>query len=237
MKKYKRYIPLAIYACLIGLFFYLDLHHLISFQNLKTYRADLALYVAEYSISAALIYITIYALVIALSVPGGAVMTITGGFLFGQLWGTIYTVTAATIGATAIFFLVQSTFGESMREKAGPWLKRMSKGFQEDAFSYLLVLRLVPLFPFFVINLVPGLLGVKTSTYVIATAIGIIPGTYVFTVFGTGVGRIFDAGDTFTVQDILSKELIIAFIGLAVLSLLPVVYKKLTKRRSKHDPQ
>lgn len=229
----KRYILLGIYVTLIILFFAFDLHHVISFQTLKTYRADLVNFVAEYGIYAALMYMAIYATVIALSVPGGAVMTITGGFLFGALWGTIYTVTAATIGATAIFFLVQSTLGKPLRDKAGPWLAKMAKGFQDNAFSYLLVLRLIPLFPFFVVNLVPGLLGVRTRTYIIATAIGIIPGTYVYTVFGTGIGRIFDAGETFTTRDILSNEMIIALIGLAVLSLLPVLYEK--SKRSKPD--
>jgi uncharacterized membrane protein YdjX (TVP38/TMEM64 family) len=227
----KRYLLIALYLALVILFFAFDLHHLISFQTLKIYRADLVRFVEDHAVYAVLIYMIIYATLIALSVPGGAVMTITGGFLFGALWGTLYTVTAATIGATGVFFLVQTTLGDSLRKKAGPWVEKMAKGFQEDAFSYLLVLRLIPLFPFFIVNLVPGLLDVKPRTYILATAIGIIPGSYVFSTFGTGIGRIFDGGETFTTGDILSTEMIIALIGLAVLSLLPVLYKRLKNKR------
>ncbi len=225
----KSYIVIAVYLGMIILFFALGLHHFFTFQMLKEYRMVLSAFVMEHAFVAALAYMLVYATIIALSVPGGAVMTVTGGFLFGSLWGTVYTVIAATAGATGLYFLVKTTIGSSLRHKAGPWMEKMAKGFQENAFNYMLVLRLVPLFPFFVVNLVPALLGVKPLTYITATAIGIIPGTYVFTVFGTGVGRIFDSGESFTVRDVLSNEMIIALIGLAVLSLLPVIYKRFKK--------
>jgi uncharacterized membrane protein YdjX (TVP38/TMEM64 family) len=225
----KSYILIAIYLGLILLFFALGLHHLFTFQMLKEYRMELSAFVMEHAVMAALLYMLVYATLIALSVPGGAVMTITGGFLFGALWGTVYTVIAATVGATCLYFLVKTAIGSSLRHQAGPWMEKLAKGFQENAFNYMLVLRLIPIFPFFVVNLVPALLGVKARTYITATAIGIIPGSYVYTAFGTGVGRIFDAGEMFTIRDVLSTEMIIALIGLAVLSLLPVLYKRTKK--------
>lgn len=226
----KRIFLLGIYGAFIALFFFLDLHKYISFDTLKIHREELIFFVTEYSLLAALSYILLYAALIALSVPGGTVMTLTGGFLFGALWGTLYTVTAATLGATGIFFLVQTTIGKPLRDRAGPWLTKMSTGFQENAFNYLLVLRLVPLFPFFVVNLVPGLLGVPVRTYILATAIGIIPGSCVLTLFGTGIGQIIDSGNEISTKDVLSPEIIMALFGLAVLSLLPVIYRKYKKK-------
>ena len=120
-----------------------------------------------YGIVAALIFMALYATATALSLPGGAVLSITSGFLFGALWGTVAIVISATIGATILFLIAKTSFGDALRAKAGGWLDKMAAGFQENALSYLLVLRLVPLFPFFIVNLVPALLGVPLRTYVI----------------------------------------------------------------------
>src|SRR5262249_807577 len=147
-------------------------------------RAALTAFVVANYALAALTYMAIYALVIALSVPGGALMTVAGGFLFGQLWGTALVVVAATVGATVVFLIARYALGAPLRRKAGPFLQRMEAGFQANALSYLLVLRLVPAFPFWAVNLAPALLGVPLSTYIVGTALGIIPGTFVFASFG-----------------------------------------------------
>ncbi len=160
-----------------------------------------------------------------------AVLTIAGGFLFGITFGTLYVVVGATLGATAIFLLARSTLGDLLRAKAGPWLQRMEAGFSENAFSYMLVLRLIPLFPFFVVNLVPAFLGVSLRTYVVGTFIGIIPGTLVFILAGAGLGSVFDQGGAFTVESVLTPQIIAGLIGLSLLSLLPVVYKHVKARR------
>ena len=156
--------------------------------------------------------------------------TFAGGFLFSFLIRTIYVVAAATLGATGIFLAARSALGPSLRSRAGPWLRGMEEGFNENALSYLLVLRLVPLFPFFVVNLVPAFLGVGLRTFVIGTFIGIIPGTFVFTSVGAGLGSIFDSGDSFSPSAALTPEAIAALIGLAVLSLVPVLYKRIKAR-------
>jgi uncharacterized membrane protein YdjX (TVP38/TMEM64 family) len=180
---------------------------------------------------AALAYLLLYVLTVTLSIPGATVLTIAGGFLFGLAWATALTVVGATIGATALFLLAKSTVGDALRARAGPWLKKMEAGFAEGALSYLLVLRLVPLFPFFVVNLVPAFLGVPLGTYVLATFFGIIPGTFVYASVGAGLGSVFEAGGDFSPADALTPEVIIALIGLAVLALVPVAYRKLARRR------
>ena len=149
--------------------------------------------------------------------------------MFGTLLGTALVVSAATLGATLLFLIAKTALGEMLQRKAGPWLEKMKKGFQNNAFHYLLTLRLVPLFPFFVVNLVPAFLGVKARDYILATFVGIIPGSFVFVSVGTGIGSVFDRGETFSASSILTPEILIALFGLGALSLLPVAFKYFKK--------
>ena len=201
-------------------------------ETLRSHREALLAMVAENAAIAALVYALIYAVAIALSIPGGAMMTIVGGFLFGPLRTTLYVVVAATVGASALFLIARGAVGDRLRGRAGPWLAKMEAGFQENALSYLLVLRLVPLFPFFVVNLAPAFLGVRFRTYLVATFFGIIPGTFVFALAGGGLGSVLDAGAEFSVSSVLTPEVVGALIGLALLALVPVVYKTLKARRT-----
>ncbi len=127
-----------------------------------------------------LAFVALYAAVVALSLPGGAVLTMAGGFLFGWLLGGLASIVGATIGASIVFLIARSALGEFLAARAGPWLSRFRQGFQDDAFSYLLFLRLVPIFPFWLVNLAPALLGVGFVTYVATTFLGIIPGTFAY---------------------------------------------------------
>ena len=226
----KRLAPLAVMAAAIGAFFALGLDQYVTFDALREHRALLTGFVAQQTLLAVALFIVVYATATALSLPGGAVLTVTGGFLFGSLGGTIWVVIAATLGATGIFLVAKTALGDALRAKAGPALKKMEDGFRENALSYLLVLRLIPLFPFFVVNLVPAFLGVNLRTYMIGTFIGIIPGSFVFASVGAGLGSIFDAGQDFTLTGVLTPEIVTALVGLAALSLLPVVYKKVKAR-------
>lgn len=189
-------------------------------------------FVEDRVVLAVTLFVAIYAVSTATSLPGGAILSIAGGFLFGSWLGTVWIVVGATIGATALYLVAKTAFGDALKTKAGPWLKKMEAGFQDNAFSYLLVLRLVPLFPFFVVNLVPALLGVRLRTYVVATFVGIIPGSFVFASVGAGLGSVFDAMEDFSPAAALTPEVITALVGLAVLSLVPVAYKKLKTWRS-----
>ena len=225
-----RWLPAAMLLTGLLLFFVLDLGRFLSFDLLKEHRHLLLNQVAEHALLAAITYVALYIIVVTFSLPGGAVMTVSGGFLFGTLPATIYTVVAATIGATLLFLIARTSLGEALKAKAGPWLDRMQDGFNENAMSYLLVLRLIPLFPFWLVNLAPAFLGVQLRTYVIATLFGIVPGTFVFSLVGAGLGSVFDAGESFTLRGVLTAEIIGALVGLALLSLTPVIYKRLKKR-------
>jgi uncharacterized membrane protein YdjX (TVP38/TMEM64 family) len=228
---YRRLVPVVILLAGLAAFFAFGLNQYLSFDALRDNRAWLLAEVAESAVLAAAVYMLVYVVVVAFSLPGGAVMTIAGGFLFGQVLGTLYVVFAATAGATILFIAAKTALGELLRARAGPFLQRMEAGFQENALNYLLVLRLIPAFPFFIVNLVPAFLGVPIGTYVAATFIGIIPGTFVYATVGAGLGSIFDSGEEFSANSILTPEIVTALVGLAILALLPVVYKRLRTAR------
>lgn len=227
---FKRLIPLLVLVAGLVVFFALGLHRYLRFEVLRDHREVLLYWVQQNGLLAALVYMAIYAIAVAFSLPGGLVLSITGGFLFGTWLGSLYIMIGATVGATALFIIAKSALGDFLRTKAGPWLQKMEAGFRDNALSYLLVLRLVPLFPFFVVNLVPAFLGVPLSTYVIGTFFGIMPGVFVFASVGAGLGSIFDKGETFSAAGILTPQIVIALIGLAILALIPVVYKKIKAR-------
>lgn len=226
-----RLIPLGVLLMALAGFFLLGLQEWIELDTLRRHRLWLAAQVETHFVASLLVYLTIYAVAVAVSIPGATVLTIAGGFLFGPAVGCAATVLAATLGAASLFLAARSGLGDPLRARAGPWLKRVEAGFRENALSYLLVLRLIPLFPFFVVNLVPAFLGVPLRTYLIGTFLGIIPGTFVFSAAGAGLGRLFEAGDDIGAADVLSPPILIALFGLAVLALLPIAYKKLARRR------
>lgn len=222
----KRWLPVVLLLSGLVIFFAFDLNRYLSFELLREHRFTLLAQVDAHILLAALTFTAIYIMVVAFSLPGGTVMTVSGGFLFGPLFGTFYSVIGATIGATILFLIAKSSLGDVLRAKAGPWLARMQDGFNENALSYLLVLRLIPLFPFWLVNLAPTLFGVRLRIYVMATLIGIIPVTFVFSLIGSGFGSLFASGEALTLKRAMTPEIIAALIGLALLSLIPVVYKK-----------
>jgi uncharacterized membrane protein YdjX (TVP38/TMEM64 family) len=221
----KRYLPLACLVALIALAFAMGWHRMLTLDALRERRAMLVDFVAGRFMLAVLLYAGLYVAVVALSLPGGAIMTVAGGFLFGKWLGTPIVIVAATIGATVLFLVARSAFGDVLRARAGPFLRKMEDGFRANAFWYLLSLRLIPLFPFFAVNLVPALLGVPLATYVLATAIGIMPASFVFASFGAGLGEIFDRGEMVSLTSVLTPGIMIALVGFAVLALIPVALK------------
>jgi uncharacterized membrane protein YdjX (TVP38/TMEM64 family) len=243
----KRFAPLALLVLAIVLVFAFDLDRFVSFQSLSENREMLLGFVERNAFLAPLLYVLVYASVVALSIPGGAILTIAGGFLFGTWFGTVLVLIGATLGATLVFLIARTAIGDVLRDKAGPRIKKMEQGFQEDAFNYLLVLRLipifpfwlvnivpamlgVPLFPFWLVNLVPAFLGVPLRTYVVATFLGIIPGSFVYASVGNGLGAVFDTGGTPDLGIIFRPEIILPIVGLALLAVLPVAYRKFKGR-------
>ncbi len=229
---WKRLLPLAFLVAVLIAFFATGLNDYATFDTLKENRETLLAFVRDYFVIAILIYVVGYAFLTAASVPVASLVTIAGGFLFGSYLGTFLTVLAATLGATVLFLLARTAFGEALQERVGPYIRRMEKGFQEDQVSYMLFLRLVPVFPFWVVNLAPAFLGVRTRVFATTTFIGIIPGTAVFTIVGSGLGSVFDRGESFSIDSVLTPEILAALAGLGILALVPIVVKKLRKRRA-----
>lgn len=231
---FKRWAPVLALAALIAAALFFRLDQYLTLDALRDNRAALSAFVQSHGVAAALGYVIAYAGVVALSLPGATIMSLGGGILFGVLLGATLTVIGATAGATLLFIIARSAFGDVLRERAGPFLARMADGFRKDSFSYLLFLRLVPAFPFWAVNLAPALLGMRLSPYVLATAVGIIPGTTVYTAFGAGLGQVFDAGGEVRLKDVFSPTLIAALVGLGLLSLLPIALRRLREARQGH---
>ncbi|WP_198009884.1 TVP38/TMEM64 family protein [Legionella tunisiensis] len=174
-----------------------------------------------------------YILTVAISVPGALFLTLTGGFLFGIFWGALYVIISATIGATLLFLAVHSALGEWLSQKTTQWITKMREGFHKNAFSYLIILRLIPIFPFWAVNIVSGLLKVKPKTFIMATFIGIIPGTFIYAMIGNNLGVLFDRNEKPDLHTIFSPEILLPLIGLALLLLLPIIYHQLKESNGK----
>ncbi|MFZ5835234.1 MAG: TVP38/TMEM64 family protein [Pseudomonadota bacterium] len=224
--------PVALFLAVLWAFFAFELDKYLSFEALRENRAFLTEWTAANRGLAVLVYMAIYTVVVAFSLPGGAVMTISGGFLFGPFLATPVTVIAATLGASLLFLAARTALGDQLRARAGPAMRNMEAGFRENELSYMFVLRLVPLFPFFVVNLAPAFLGVSLRNYVIATFFGIIPGTLVYVLVGNGLGAVFDAGGTPDLTIIFKPEILLPILGLAALALIPVIYKRIQGARA-----
>ena len=224
----RRLVPLGLLvACGIA-FVAVGGHHYLTFAAIAENRDRLCSLVARWGVVAALVYIAAYAALVALSVPGGAVLTIAGGFLFGTWLGGLCAVAGATFGATGVFLAARAGLG-GLAQRAGPFFGKIEAGFRADAFNYLLVLRLVPLFPFWLVNLVPALAGVGLPSYVLATFIGIIPASFVYAGLGNGLGKVVDKPD---LAIVFRPSVLLPIVALAVLALVPVWYKKRRRKRA-----
>ena len=204
----------------IGAFFYFDLGRFLSLNALKENRDHLLAFTDANYLAAVGIFIVAYAIVTGLSLPGAVILTLAGGFAFGAALGTVFVNLGATTGATVAFLTARYLLRDTVERKFGKSLRPFQEGFAQNAFSYLLTLRLIPLFPFFVVNLVSGLTRVSAGTYIGATALGIIPGSFVYAYAGRQLGTMN------SLKEIASPNVIGAFVLLGLLALVPVVYKQ-----------
>ena len=228
----RRYLPLALLALGLAAFFLLGGGDYLSLDYLSDRYQELRSFVADNLFLAAAGYALLYLLVVAISVPGAGALTIAGGLLFGTVLGGALTVVGATAGAVVIFLAARTAFADTLREKAGPRVRKLRAGFEKDAFNYLLFLRLVPAFPFFLINIAAGLFGMRLAPYALATFFGIMPGTFVYASIGNGAGAIIARGEDLRLSGVLTDPaILIPVIGLAVLALVPVVVRRLRGRR------
>jgi uncharacterized membrane protein YdjX (TVP38/TMEM64 family) len=197
----------------------------LSLDTLARHREALSAFVAANGVLAALAYVALYVATVAFSLPGALFLTLSGGFLFGAAGGTALTVMGATTGAVLVFLFARRLAGEDALDRLGPKAQQLGEGIRRNAASYLLVLRLVPLFPFFLVNLVPAFVGVRLGTYLLTTAFGILPGTAVFSLAGSGLGDVLAMGGEFDARAVLSTEILAALLGLAALSLAAIPLK------------
>lgn len=242
-----RFAPAAVVVLAAIAVLAMGWHRQLSLETLVRNRAALDDFILEHYLTALAAYIAVYIAVVSLSLPGAGFLTITGGLLFGTIIGGTVAVVAATIGATVIFLVARGAFGGFVVRRAGPRLAKLVDGFCADAFSFLLFLRLVPLFPFFLVNLAPALVGVRLSTFVAATAIGVIPATFVFASVGAGLDSAVQAQAAmyhaclasggadcrlnFDPAAALTPQLIGALAALGLLALVPVVVRRLLARK------
>ena len=214
----------VVMALAVGAFFYFDLGRFLSLTALKENRDSLLAFTDANFAAAVGLFVGAYAVVTGLSLPGAVILTLAGGFLFGAVFATVFVNIGATTGATLAFLTARYVLRDTVEQKFGKWLGPFHEGFAKNAFSYLLTLRLIPLFPFFVVNLVSGLTRVNVGTYLVATAIGILPGSFVYAYAGQQLGTIH------SLKEIASPNVIGAFVLLGLLALVPVVYKRFSKK-------
>lgn len=232
---WKKWIPIIVILILMAIAYFSGITDYLNFDNLKTHREKLLNLIASHPILSPALFMLLYIIVVALSLPGGAILTLLGGFLFGVPIGTLYVVIAATIGASLIFLAARTALGDILKRKAGPFLSKMEKGFQKNAVSYLLFLRFIPLFPFWLVNLAPAFFQVRIWTYIWTTFIGIIPGSYVYTQAGKGLAAIFDTGESFSLDSIFNTHIKIALIVLALFVLIPIFVKPVIQKYGKKN--
>ena len=218
----------------------------LSLEALLRHRAEIDAFVTAHGTLAVLAYLGLYIGTVALSLPGATILTVIGGFLFGLMLGGTVAVIGATIGATVIFLVARTALGEPLLRRAGPRARLLAEGFRAAAFNYLLFLRLVPAFPFFLVNLVPAFAGVRLGPFVAATALGVIPASFVYALAGTGLDSVImaqkktfddclaagraDCRLAFDPRDVLTPELLGALVALGLLALVPVLVKRVRGR-------
>ncbi len=249
-----RLLPLVIVVAAVALIVSMGWHEYLRPRAVADSRDMIQGFVDGNLILALLAFMVLYVVVVTLSIPGAAFLTIVGGFLFSAWVGGPAVVVAATIGATIIFLIAKTALGDVLAARAGPFIERLREGFAEGAFNYLLFLRLVPLFPFWLVNIAPAFLGVKTRTFFLATLIGIVPGTLAFSFVGGGLDSIITSAQAdpgfqaciaeelsggvatgscklpIDFGDFVTPEILIAFAALGVVALIPVAIRRLRER-------
>ena len=223
-----RLLPLLILGAGLVAFFAFGLDKYLTLDLLKENRGVLKDWVHDHKTEAVLMFIGAYIIVAAFSLPLAALLSVAGGFLFGSVFGAAWIVIGATVGSTILFLVAKTALGDPLRARFASQIKSMEDGFRANAFSYMMLLRLVPLFPFWLVNLAAAFTGVSVITFLVTTFIGIIPGAFVFASIGNGLNALFEAGEQpdLRLMTLLSRpDFYIPIVGLTLLSLIPIVYR------------
>jgi uncharacterized membrane protein YdjX (TVP38/TMEM64 family) len=239
---WRRFLPLAVILLATGAVVASGAHRYLTLDELVASRGRLAGWVSANQALALMAFALVYVVAVTLSIPGASLLTVTGGLLFGGFLGGSVAVVSATVGATLLFLAAGSSFGDLLRDRAGPFVSRLREGFKEGAASYMLFLRLVPAFPFWAVNLAPALLGIPLRTYVWTTAVGILPGTFAFAFAGAGLDSVALAQKQayesclasgvqgcamhLSLSQLVTPQLIGALAALGLVALIPVLMRR-----------
>lgn len=228
----KRFGPLLVLAALVVLAFASGVTNHLSLDELRANRETLNAFVIANRWLALAVFMAVYVAVAALSLPGALFLTLAGGLLFGPWLGGAASLVSATLGASIVFLVCRTAFGGVLAKRAGSGLAKLEEGIARDAFSYLLVLRLVPAAPFFVVNIAAGLVRIPLATFVLASLIGMAPGSLVYSSLGAGLNHAFAAGQEPNLSIIFQPQILLPLIGLALLSLLPIVVRRVRGKKA-----
>jgi uncharacterized membrane protein YdjX (TVP38/TMEM64 family) len=228
-----RFAPVAIVACALGALVCSGALKHLSLGELRASRGLLTQGVHAHPALSILAYLGVYIAAVTLSLPAALILTLSGGFLFGPWLGGVSAAFGSTLGATAVFLISRLTVGDALERGVSPRVKALEEGIKQDAFFYLLTLRLIPVTPFWLVNVAAGLLSIRLRTYVSATLLGIFPASMIYAGIGSGLGRMFDRGAAPTLHSLITPELALPLAGLGLLSILPIVYHRLRARRAR----
>ncbi len=209
------------------LFFIFGLHQYFNIKILNEHHAALISWYAQLGVAAWLIFFIIYVLLVTFSIPGATVMTILGGSVFGPVIGGLLAIMGATAGSLTLFLMARYVFYDAFYLRVGSIPDKIKNGFNENAFTYLLFLRLMPIFPFWFVNLAPAFLNVSIKHYFFATMIGIIPATLIYASLGDSFIMLMETGREVNLRLIFEPRIFAPIVGLAIIILLPVMYKKI----------
>ncbi|MGI8525451.1 MAG: TVP38/TMEM64 family protein [Pseudolabrys sp.] len=240
---------LAVFVALIAIAYATGWHRLLTLETLVRHRAAIDAFIGAHYFGALAIYIGIYVISVSLSIPASLLLTVAGGILFGVVVGSLAAIVSSASGGTIVFLIARTALGEGLLRRAGPFAAKFAEGFRADAFSYLLFLRLVPLFPFWLVNLAPALFGVNTLIFITATVLGIAPAAFAYAFVGAGLDSVIAAQEAayrdclaagrdgcrlnFELRDAVTPELVAAFVALGLIALIPVVLRRLRARKPK----
>ena len=228
----------AILICGLAGFFATGLHQLISWETVARHYAEISHFIEQNRAASYFGFVLFYTAVVAFSLPIASLLTLAAGALLG--WPSIgLIVVAATAGASLLFIAARGLFRDVLRARAGPFFAKLEAGFTKNAFSYLLFLRLMPVAPFWAVNILPAFSGMRLTQFIGATAIGIIPGTSVYVAVGRGFDHLLARGETPNLAVLNTPHIWLPLAGLALLALLPTLYRQInptSKKDQPHDP-
>lgn len=244
-----RYLPLGLVLAALAAFLATGFHRSLSFETFVQHQARLQELVAAHRLPMVGFYMLVYAVVVTLSLPVSALLTTIGGYLFGWLLGGAVAAVSATAGATGLFLIARTSLGEPLLRRAGGRIQSLAAGFQRQAFSYLLFLRLMPIMPFWLTNLAAAFFGIPLRTFVLATQIGMLPASFAFAVAGSGLDDLIASSEAiraqcladgrtdctvdFDARSLLTPEIMVALGILGILALAPILVRRWQARRQR----